>query len=164
MDIYILRHAIAEDVSRTGKDRDRVLTDEGIRKTHEAGKALKKLEITFDLVLSSPFARAWQTAEIVVRELDCKKLLESCEPLGSGGPSSDLLAELKTASERASSLLVVGHEPDLSGLISILLSGSEEIAITMKKGGLCKLVCASPEAGAARLEWLLTPKQLCRIA
>jgi len=49
-------------------------------------------------------------------------------------------------------------------LISILLSGGEDLGITMKKGGLCKLNCLKPAAGSARLEWLLAPKHLVKIA
>jgi phosphohistidine phosphatase len=162
MDLYILRHGIAEDVSASGADRDRVLTVEGRRKTHESGKALRGLGIEFDRVLSSPFARAWQTAEIIVEELGCTRLLTRCEALSSGAPLKNLLDELTKIT--CSSLLIVGHEPDLSRLISVLLCGSAGLAITMKKGGLAKLRFATDiDAGHAQLEWLLAPKHLCRL-
>jgi phosphohistidine phosphatase len=157
MDLYIFRHGLAEEVSDSGLDRDRELTREGREKTRLAGKALCKLEVSFDLVLSSPFARAWQTAEILVKALDCEKLLTKCEALASGAPSAGVLDELKDHRKKES-ILLVGHEPDLSKLISILLSGSPRLAITMKKGGLCKLSCTEPEPGEATLEWLLPPK------
>ena len=163
MDLYILRHGIAEDVSASGADRDRVLTPEGQKKTHESGKAMRNLGIEFQLVLASPFARAWQTAEIIVEELGCARLLTSCDALSSGAPLKGLLTELKR--HPVASLLIVGHEPDLSRLISYLLSGGLDIALTMKKGGLCKLRCDDPpiQPGNARLEWLLGPKHLCRL-
>ena len=163
MDLYILRHGIAEERSSSGKDRDRVLVDEGKEKTRAAGKALRKMDIDFDLALSSPFARAWQTAEIIAEECGCAKVLQECDALSAGAPMKAVFEELRKAAGRHSSMLVVGHEPDLSRLISVLLSGSTELAITMKKGGLAKLTCALVEPGGARLEWLLTPKHLCRL-
>jgi phosphohistidine phosphatase len=163
MDLYILRHGLAEEQSQSGKDRDRQLTEEGIKKTRAAGKALRKMELHFDLVLSSPFPRAWQTAEIVTEECGCAKALQRCDPLSSGAPMSGVLQEITRAAAKYSSVMIVGHEPDLSELISVLLSGAPSLAITMKKGGLAKLTLAIAEPGTARLEWLLTPKHLCRL-
>jgi phosphohistidine phosphatase len=163
MDLYILRHGIAEESSASGQDYDRQLTLEGKEKTRATGKALRKLDVTFDAVLSSPFARAWQTAEIIVEELNCAKILQKCEALSSGAPLKGVFAELAKVSQKFSSLLLVGHEPDLSRIISVLLVGSAELAVTMKKGGLAKLTAERVEPGNARLEWLLTPKHLCRL-
>jgi phosphohistidine phosphatase len=162
-ELFILRHGIAEDSSATGADRDRVLTAEGKKKTREAARAFAKLEISFDIVLSSPFARAWQTAEIVVNELGCPKLLQECLPLESGGSTKAVLSELAKTFKSNSSVLVVGHEPDLSRLISVLLSGHQDLAIAMKKGGLARLSCSGAEPGKAQLEWLLAPKHLSRL-
>ena len=61
MDLYILRHGIAEEQSKSGQDHTRALTDEGRRKTCHSGKALKEMGVCFDLILTSPFARALQT-------------------------------------------------------------------------------------------------------
>lgn len=163
MDLYILRHGIAEEVSASGHDKDRALTAEGIKKTRETGKALRRLEVRFDLVLSSPFVRAWQTAEIITEEMDCGKALREFAPLRSGGPLRGLLSEVEKLVEDYSSVLMVGHEPDLSRLVSVLLSGTTELAITMKKGGLAKLTCNKDLPVIARLEWLLAPKHLCRL-
>ena len=164
MDIYILRHAIAEDVSASGSDRDRVLTSDGIDKTKSSAKALRKLGIEFDAVFSSPFPRALQTAEIVAAELGCSKVLQTRDALASGSHPETALEDLRKAAVGNASVLVVGHEPMLSAVISLLLSGSPHLSITMKKGGLCKVNCVRPEPGSARLEWLLTSKQLCRMA
>jgi phosphohistidine phosphatase len=162
MDLYVMRHGIAEDVSATGADRDRELTAEGRKKTREAGQALKGLEIQFELVLASPFARAWQTAEILVEALNCPRLLSRCEALSSGAPLKPLVAELGAIA--CGSVLIVGHEPDLSQLISVMLSGGLDVAVSMKKGALAKIRFPSHiEAGYGRLEWLLAPKHLCRL-
>ena len=134
-----MRHGIAEEVSTTGRDRDRVLTDDGKENSGEAGKALRKLGVKLDVIFSSPYPRAWQTAE-------------------------EALQAISSASKGKASVMVVGHEPILSQLISLLLSGSSSLSIAMKKGAVCKLTCVRPEAGGCRLDWLLTAKQLCRIA
>lgn len=164
MDLYIMRHGIAEDVSRSGSDRDRVLTLEGVEKTKTSAKALRKLGIEFDAIFSSPFPRALLTAELVALELDCSKLLQTREVLAVGSHPKTVLDDLNKVIVRHASVLVVGHEPLLSSLISLLLAGAPSLSITMKKGGLCKLNCVRPDPGAARLEWLLTSKQLCRMA
>jgi phosphohistidine phosphatase len=163
MELYILRHGLAEDRSSTGNDRDRVLTPEGREKTRAAGKALRKMEIIPDLVLSSPFARAWQTAEIIVQECGCTKTLQACDALIAGASTEGVIEALSAAAAKHASLMAVGHEPDLSTLISVLLSGTPDLAITMKKGGLAKLTCETVAPGGARLEWLLGPKQLSRL-
>ena len=164
MDLYILRHGIAEDVSATGLDRDRVLTKEGIEKTKSTGKALRKLELQFDAIFTSPYARARRTAEIVAEELNLTSILHLVDALGAASSAEAVLAELQKLIRKHSSILVVGHEPILSSLISLLLSGSPSLSITLKKGGFCKLNCVRPEPGAARLDWLLTSKHLCRMA
>jgi phosphohistidine phosphatase len=164
MELYILRHGIAEEVSASGADRDRRLTDEGREKIKEEGKALRKLQISFDLILTSPFPRAAETAEIVAEELDLRKVRRESSALASGAGAESILGELRKVAKQFQSVLVVGHEPELSQLISLLLSGSPELAINVKKGALCKLSCVALEPGGARLEWLLAPKHLCRMA
>jgi phosphohistidine phosphatase len=163
MDLYIMRHAIAEEGSRTGKDCDRVLTPEGVERTQQSALALKKLEVDFDLILTSPFVRTTKTAQIIAEGLGCKKP-EEFPPLASGQSSVQLLEGLLRLKGQPRSLLLVGHEPDLSRLISILLSGTDEIGITMKKGALCKLECMKIAPGYARLLWLMTSRQMSRMA
>jgi phosphohistidine phosphatase len=164
MELYVMRHGIAEEVSSSGRDRDRVLTREGTDRTCEAAKALRKLGIEFDAILSSPYARAWQTAELVASELDCKRVLRPVDALSSESTASKAAKSLVTETARSASVLVVGHEPILSELISLLLSGSPNLAIALKKGAVCKLTCVRPEPGGCRLDWLLPPKYLCRMA
>jgi phosphohistidine phosphatase len=164
MELYIMRHGIAEEASASGTDRDRVLTEEGIAKTHDGGKALRKLGIEFDAILSSPFPRAWQTAQIVAGELKCSQLLQAVDELGAESSETSALNALKAKTKRNVAILVVGHEPILSQLISLLISGSAGLSIAMKKGGLCKMTCVRPEPGGCRLDWLVTSKQLCRMA
>ena len=159
-----MRHGIAEEVSKTGRDRDRVLTEDGKENSREAGKALRKIGIKFDVIFSSPYPRAWQTGEEVAKEIDQPDLLKELEELGADSSASDALQKISSAVKGYASIMVVGHEPILSQLISLLLSGSSSLSIAMKKGAVCKLTCVRPEAGGCRLDWLLTARQLCRIA
>jgi phosphohistidine phosphatase len=164
MELYIMRHGIAEDVSKTGRDRDRVLTDNGKENSREAGKALRKIGVKFDVIFSSPYPRAWQTAEEVAKAIDQLDLLNELSELGAESTATDALQGISRTVKGHASILVVGHEPILSQLISLLLSGSSSLSIAMKKGAVCKLTCVRPEAGGCRLDWLLTARQLCRIA
>lgn len=159
-----MRHGIAEDGSESGRDRDRVLTDEGMEKTRQSGKALRKIGVEFDAIFASGYPRAWRTAEIVAEELDSGDLLEELVELEAESSAGDALTGLRRVAKGKASVLVVGHEPILSQLISLLISGDTGLAIAMKKGGICKLTCVRPEPGGCRLDWLVTSKQLCRMA
>jgi phosphohistidine phosphatase len=163
MNFFILRHGIAVERGTPGyaKDADRPLTLEGERKLHLIAKAMENLELRFDLILSSPYLRARQTAEVVAGALGLRKKLDfsdSLVPDGSPHQLVELLNRLKPVPE---SVLLVGHEPYLSGLISLFVSGKESCLVALKKGGLCKLTTESLKHGrCATLEWLLTPKQM----
>jgi phosphohistidine phosphatase len=167
MNLYILRHGIATEPNAQGlaKDADRPLTPEGKRKLWQIAEAMAALELGFDLVLSSPYVRARQTAEIIVEALKARKRLEFSDSLTPGGSTKKLVDLLNHLQPPPESVLLVGHEPYLSGLISLLVSGDASLAVVMKKGGLCKLSTASLKHGrCAALEWLLTPKQMALMA
>ena len=163
MDLYILRHGIAVEPGTPGyeKDADRPLTPEGERKLRQIADAMEALELSFDLILSSPYLRARQTAEIVAETLKARKRLELSDCLRPGGSSKKLIDLLTRLQPSPDAVLLVGHEPYLSGLISLLVAGDTTSAVVMKKGGLCKLSTESLKHGrCAALEWLLTPKQM----
>jgi phosphohistidine phosphatase len=83
------------------------------------------------------------------------------DSLTPGGSTKKLVEVLNRLQPSPESVLLVGHEPHLSGLIALLVSGREAFAVVMKKGGLCKLSTESLKPGrCAALEWLLTPKQM----
>jgi len=166
MNIYILRHGLAGD--RASKkypdDADRPLTSEGEDKLWKVTKAMKNLGLKFDVILSSPYVRTRQTAEIVAEAFEAKKKLELTETLEPDGNQGELIKLLNHRNGLDSPLLV-GHEPYLSALISILISGDRHSSVTMKKGGLCKLSADSLKYGrCASLGWLFTPKQMAVIA
>jgi phosphohistidine phosphatase len=159
MEIYILRHGIATERGAPGhkKDSDRPLTPEGEDKMRQIAEAILGMELKFDLILSSPFKRAEQTANIVASELD--EEVTFTELLEPDGNALELIAEIND--EKPQRVLLVGHEPYLSQLISVLTTGGSDAAIELKKGGLCKLTTDKLTFGrCATLNWLLTPKLL----
>jgi phosphohistidine phosphatase len=167
MNLFILRHGLAVEPGSAGfaKDADRPLTTKGERKLWKIGEAMEQLEISFDWILSSPYLRARQTAEIIAEALELRKKLGFCEELTPGGSPARLIETINTQRPKPENVLLVGHEPYLSELISWLISGSRTTFITMKKGGLCNLAIESLQNGkCATLEWLLTPKQMCLLA
>ena len=163
MNLYILRHGIAVEPGTPGyeQDADRPLTPEGERKLGQIAVAMEALGLTFDLILSSPYVRARQTAEIIAAAFSARKQLEFSNHLACGGDSKKLVEYLKRLQPLPENVMLVGHEPYLSGLISLLVAGNESCWVVLKKGGLCKLTTVSLKHGpCAALEWLLTPKQM----
>jgi phosphohistidine phosphatase len=159
MNLFILRHGIAVEKRRPGHDAERQLTAKGERKIREAIAAIKAMRISFDLIFTSPYLRTEQTARLVAKRLGLMKRLIGTDTLEPGADRHEFLRLLKkTDSEN---VLIVGHEPSLSRLVSALISGSERSLVELKKGGLCKLSVPSLQHGKrATLEWLLTPRQL----
>jgi phosphohistidine phosphatase len=163
MNLYILRHGIAveRDASSRGKDADRTLTPKGERRLWRITEAMAALELSFDLILSSPHLRAKQTAEIVAEAFRARKKPELLDSLTPESDPKTLIEHLHGLQPAPESVLLVGHEPYLSGLISRLVSGNVGLAVELKKGGLCRLTTESLKCGrCATLEWLLTPKQM----
>lgn len=166
MELFILRHGIAEplEAASSMKDSERSLTLEGERKMRRIAKGMKPLGLSFDVIWTSPFRRARQTAEIVARVLQLKNRLEVFPVLAAGEKTKRVIEALRQQQNTFERILIVGHEPDLSGLISRLVSGEDNMALALKKGGLCKLTIGSLRYGrCAVLEWLLAPNQLVRI-
>ncbi len=167
MNLYILRHGLAVEpgAPEHPKDSERPLTPKGERKMWKIAQALEEMEVSLDCILSSPYVRARQTAEIVAEALNLRKRLDLTETLTPAGSSKKLIEIIKHREPPLEEVLLVGHEPYLSELISLLLSGNNGLEVTMKKGGLCKLCVESLEHGqCATLGWLLTPKQMCLMA
>jgi phosphohistidine phosphatase len=162
MKLYLLRHG---DAVETGdpkfKDAERPLTPKGIQRTKQLAHALQQMEISFEVVLSSPLTRANETAETVIRGLDFTGKLELTDSLSPFGSMENLVSQLNTLRPVPENVLLVGHEPYLSGFISLLCTGGPGLALTMKKGALCRLEVESPTCGkCATLEWLLPTRVL----
>jgi phosphohistidine phosphatase len=160
-DIYIVRHAFAghADPTQWPDDADRPLTKDGINDFRSMARGLQRLVPAVDLVLSSRFARAWQTAELL-HEVARWPEPRECVLLEVGQPPSALLEILHD--EDARSVALVGHDPHLSMLTSLLCAGSEDAAQVKVKKGAAVLLQIEGEVrpGGAELRWLLQPKVL----
>ena len=167
MELYVLRHAIAEerDSERFPDDSLRPLTDRGREKMRRIAAGIKRLGVEFDEILSSRYVRARQTAEIVAEVYSFRRKIGRIELLEPDRDPKDLIRMLKQKYRKADSLMLVGHEPHLGHLISELLLGKTRLQLTLKKGGLCKVSWDTKPRGARpTLEWFLTPKQLRLLA
>jgi len=166
MKLYILRHAIAEnrDEGAYPDDSLRPLTAKGKKKMVKMAEHLKDMGVRLDLILTSPYVRAHETAKIVLEAFELKKKqLVLSDHLTPSGFAKDLIAEINEKYP-LENLMLVGHEPYLSDLIALLVSGDPSMSVTMKKGGLCRLsIDKLAYEKCATLEWLLMPAQLTRI-
>jgi phosphohistidine phosphatase len=164
MNLSFLRHGVATETDEGG-DHARPLTEEGREKTRRVAEGLKRLAISFDLILSSPLVRARETAEIMAAALDAKKALKLSERLAPGGTLQALVDELLRNHVRCEEVMLIGHEPDFSRHIAVLTSGRPTLQLEMKKAGLCRLQVDELRAGrCATLQWLLPPKLLARLS
>ena len=163
MNLYLLRHGVAVERAdwRGRDDAERPLTSDGREKLVRIGRAMAGLELEFDVIWTSPFVRARQTAEVVARQLDCPGRVALCDALVPDAGHRAVVRALQGRRPALRNALLVGHEPGLSGLVSFLTTGGAELDLAFKKGGLAALEVARLRAGrCARLLWLLTPRQL----
>jgi phosphohistidine phosphatase len=163
MQLYIVRHGIAIDREnpKCPPDSERYLTEEGLEKTRQVAKGVAALGATADLLLSSPYIRATQTAQIFAGALDySKQKIRRSDLLLPGADPSLLFRELAKDKESAS-VFLFGHAPQLDDLIAMAL-GSKGRVTSLKKAGvaLIELKRISPPIGV--LVWLATPKLLRR--
>lgn len=125
---------------------------------------MSKLKLTIDHIATSPLARSLETAQIVAKELQKSRLLEVWDELKPEADRADLYRKLRELKEEAS-VLVVGHEPYLSMLISDLISGSSRCRLTLKKAGMAKVEITSlSNRPSGELRWLLTPRQIKKLS
>jgi phosphohistidine phosphatase len=163
MNLFLLRHGVAverDEFDHAG-DAARPLTPKGKKQLRAAATALRALGLCFDVILSSPLVRARQTAEIITADLRLKKHLVFADELKPGGGAKKLAQKIVRLKPGAANVLLVGHEPDFSELISLLVTGNHSGGFALKKGGLAKLEIEKFRAGkCAMLVWLLTPAQM----
>lgn len=165
MNLYLLRHGLAfEPVEWKGSDRDRPLTDEGSKKMKKAARGMRALGLGFDAILTSPYRRAFETAQIIADEFKLTPKLRVTKSLALESDTKALLRHLALDFRSWESVLLVGHEPTMGQLVS-LLTADGNLGIEFKKGSLCKLTVDSFTQGrCARLEWLMTSKALREMA
>jgi phosphohistidine phosphatase len=149
MQLYFLRHGEADWPNWTKPDDERPLTDSGKKEVRQMAKFLDRLKVRPDLIVSSPLPRASQTAKIAAECLKAK--LREDESLAPGFGMSELRTLLRR--HRSKGLMLVGHEPDFTTVISGLTSAS----LKLSKAGVA-FVDVDPESDEGRLLWLFPPK------
>jgi phosphohistidine phosphatase len=166
MYLYLIRHGIAEDpdpisLDSTASDELRSLTRAGRKKIEQVADRLVKLELKFDLIVTSPLVRARQTAEIAYN----KQLSPKLEVSQALKPSGNLPAwlrewETRSTANNISHLALVGHEPNLSEWAELLIFGKVWHQLVLKKGGIIglKFTESRIEVGTAQLWCLMSPK------
>jgi phosphohistidine phosphatase len=163
MKLYILRHtdAATRDAKKFPDDAVRPLTKKGIKNIKKVVKFLKAAEIKPDLILTSPTLRTMDTSKGIRKGLKiASKKVIALDALLPEGTRGQLITAINE-SYNVDALMIVGHEPNLSMLISKLVSGDETLLIHMKKAGLCCLTIDNLVDGkCAILEWLLDPTLL----
>jgi phosphohistidine phosphatase len=157
MRVYFLRHGQAcARADWKGDDRERPLTEAGVELLHREAEAIKRLGLGLEVIVTSPYVRAAQTAEIVAEHLDMRGRLMREDRLAPGfgvGRLADILHE----NEMAGAVLLVGHEPDFSETIGGMMGGGRVIC---KKGGLARVDLPDHSVRGGRLVWLIPPGAL----
>jgi phosphohistidine phosphatase len=159
MEIWLLRHAAAEDRAESGRDADRTLTEDGHKRARDVARGLAELEPGIELILTSPYARARQTAEPAARALHLAGKIRETQALEPSSDPQEILDELRA--EKAESVLLVGHEPHMGALLGRLVSGAPGLEVPMKKASVARLTWTG--SGAASLRALLPSKVLARL-
>jgi phosphohistidine phosphatase len=168
MQLLIIRHAIAEDraefaeKSQGTPDSERPLTEYGRRRMRKNATGLRRISPLPDLIATSPYERAADTARIVAETLEVKEV-EVVPTLTPEHRPADLLPWLSRQNGEAT-IALVGHEPHLGILITWFVGGREAPNAELKKGGACLLQVDRLEPGTALMRWLVTPAQLRAIA
>ena len=173
MDCYFLRHGFAgKKLSHPNRDYNRNLTPHGKKEIAKIAKSLKTLNIKINYIFTSPLPRAYQTSTIIAKENNLENKIEILDSLKPGGERKDLYNFISNL-EITSSVLIIGHEPYLTDMISDIISISElsnksskkstakKININLKKAGLSKIkILSTFPTPKGELRWLLTPRLL----
>ena len=157
MEIYILRHGAAEEAHGGMRDADRALTPEGAKKLQPVLRRARAIDVQPPVILTSPYRRARETAQVAAEELrNESKLMESRALTPDSSPEAvwDEIRVHKTVAQ----IMIVGHEPLLSSVYAYLL-GAASLQIDVKKGSLGR-IDVDRFSGQPRgvLRWLIHPK------
>jgi phosphohistidine phosphatase len=161
MQLFIVRHGIAVDREdpKCPADPDRFLTDEGIEKTRQVAKGVAEVGAVPELMISSPYLRALQTAEIFAEQLEySKQRIRKSDLLLPGAEPLQLFRELAKDKD-LSVVFVFGHAPHLDDLVATSLGAKHHIS-SLKKAGVALIELRRLVPPSGELIWLATPKLL----
>jgi phosphohistidine phosphatase len=157
-DLYIVRHGIAVDAGTPGiPDDERPLTPKGEKRMRQIALGLARLDLKLDRIVTSPLPRARATAEIVADALDWRARLETSNVLQVGSAATSIQRWLRERTEDR--LMIVGHNPGLSDLVSLLVLGTTQpLLCDMKKGGIAALTRTAAAKDLYDIVWIATPR------
>ncbi len=156
MQVHLLRHGTAEDISAEGSDAKRKLTTSGRDEVRRAAECARRAKIAPTLILSSPFVRAIETAEIAAEVLAYRAGIVRTEALIPSAPPQRVWNEIRNRHD-AMQVLLAGHEPLLSHLAAYLLN-SPALRIDMRKASFVRIdldLLAPNPSGI--LKWMAPP-------
>jgi phosphohistidine phosphatase len=157
MEIYILRHGVAEEPQTGQPDTDRALTADGRKKLRIVLRAAGSAGVAPSLILTSPYKRALQTAQLAAEILEYKGELLRTKALEPGSSPKTVWDEIRVHKDKAQ-ILLAGHEPLFGRLMAYLL-GSPNLQVDFKKGAIaCIEVERFPAEPHGVLRWMLTSK------
>jgi phosphohistidine phosphatase len=156
MEIYLLRHGIAEDARAGQPDAERELTDEGREKLRRVLKRARSADVSPSLILASPYRRARETAAIASNVLDYKgKVVETNSLIPEASPQ-EMWQEIR-ARHGEGAILLASHEPLMSALAAFLLA-CPALQVDVKKAALVRIDCDRiGREPRGVLKWMLTP-------
>ena len=159
LQLYLVRHGIAAQRGDAyPDDSKRPLTSRGIARLRKEARGLNALGIGFDLIITSPLARARQTADTLAQDLKGSPAVVTSDSLVPAGTPADVVHEI-ARHQRKTRIALVGHEPNLGELAARLIGA--RTPVPLKKGAVCRIDFeAPPPKGVGQLRWLLTPKML----
>jgi phosphohistidine phosphatase len=162
IELYLIRHGVAAERGENYPDDDkRPLTQQGVERLKQEADGLIALDITFDVILTSPLVRARQTAEILAAALPSRPAVVNTDALAPGVSRGAIVDELARHA-RHERIALVGHEPGVGELAARLVGARK--AMEFKKGSICRIdVQAFPPTGTGQLRWFLTPRMLRRL-
>jgi len=164
MDLYILRHGPAGERGPAYPDDTlRPLTPEGRLRVSSLARGMRRIGVAPEVLVTSPLARAHETAEIVAAELGREARFHVHPSLAPGASHRAVLRWLGKEAPDAGAALLVGHEPDLGQLVGALITGGAAAAVRMKKGALACVRLPRWDASEGELRFLLEPRHLVRL-
>ena len=162
-ELYLIRHGLAAERGENyPDDTKRPLTSKGIERLRQEAKALAALDVTFDVILTSPLVRARQTADVLAGGFRQPPSIVTTPVLAPGASHNAIVDELAKQSHRRKRIALVGHEPGIGELAARLLGLRKPLEF--KKGAIARIdATALPPTGPAQLRWFLTPRILRKI-
>lgn len=164
LDLYILRHGDAgTPLDDPAKDDERPLSKEGRQEMEKVAESITELGLEFDLIATSPLPRALQTAEAVAREYKTLNKMEQWEELKYSADTETLYSRL-AKQKKGSSILIVGHEPHLTGMMAEIIAGTSNVNLVLKKAGIAMIgILGFKPKITGELRLLVPPKTLLKI-